>query len=463
MKQWKTLRVRFALWTTGLLLAALVLFGCFIYFIMAYNLRLVIDETLQAVVTQLVVEVEQGGRLPIEDIIEEPQYERLRTQGFSVRVQNVTNASLQVYGTYVPLLEPATAFTEALQPGRFSTIRDPQTNDKIRVYAAQIVTDQGIEGFVQIARNLNDVDRTLRLLFITLLVSGPLLIIIAGVAGYFLAARALQPIAEITETARAISAQDLSARLRLPATEDEVGRLATTFDSMLARLEDAFRRERQFTADASHELRTPLAAMQTIISGTLTKQRTPADYEQALGDLGHEVERLRTLTEGLLQLARGDIRRAIAKAEAIDLALLLHDVVDSLQPLAEEKGLTIINKTPATGLIIYGESDTLIRLFVNLIDNAIKYTETGAITITAAQAAEEVVIKMSDTGIGIAPKDLPHIFERFYQADQSRSKEGAGLGLAIAREVVHAHGGDLTVSSNLGQGSTFTVHLPTAN
>jgi heavy metal sensor kinase len=385
----------------------------------------------------------------------------LRVQGFSIRVQNITGASPQVYGPYVPLLQPVATFTEALQPGRFSTMRDPQTEDKIRIYAVQIITDRGVEGFVQIARNLNDVDRTLRLLFITLLVSGPLLILIAGVAGYFLAARALQPIAEITETARAISAQDLSARLQLPATEDEVGRLATTFDSMLARLEDAFRRERQFTADASHELRTPLAAMQMIISATLTRRRSTDDYEQALGDLGHEVERLRTLTEGLLQLARGDLKRAVTKAEDVDLTLLLKDVIDSLQPLAEEKGLRIIDQTPDADLLIHGDSDTLIRLFVNLVDNAIKYTEAGAITVTAeAKADQQVHVTISDTGMGIAPAHLPQIFERFYRVDQSRSKEGAGLGLAIAREVTQAHGGTLSVTSELGQGTTFTVQLP---
>lgn len=458
----KTLRVRFALWTAGLLLTALVLFGCFVYFIMGYNLRLVIDETLQAVATQLIVEVEQGGRLPIEDIIEEPQYERLRAQGFSIRVQNATGASPQIHGPYVPLLQPATDFTEALQPGRFSTIRDPQTDDKIRIYAVQIVTEKGVEGFVQIARNLNDIDRTLRLLFITLLVSGPLLIVVAGIAGYFLAARALRPIADITRTARAISAQDLSARLHLPATQDEVGRLATTFDSMLARLENAFRRERQFTGDAAHELRTPLAAMQTIIGGTLTRQRTIAEYEQALGDLGHEAERLRTLTDGLLQLARSDMKEAVAQAEEVDLALLLKDVIDSLQPLAEEKGLMILDQTPHEGLLVHGDSDSLIRLFVNLVDNAIKYTNKGSITLAAeAPTTDQVAVTIRDTGVGIAPEHLPHIFNRFYRVEKARSSKGIGLGLAIAQAIAQAHGGSITCESEVGKGTTFTVQLPT--
>ena len=462
MKRLQMLRVRFALWTASLLLAALVLFGLFVYLIMAYNLRIAIDETLQAVGMQLIVEVERGGRLPIEDIIEEPQYTRLREQGFSILVQNSVGRAIQGYGPYLPLLKPATNFTATLQAGRFTTISDPQTADKIRIYAVQIVDADAIGGFVQIARNLNDANRTLSLLFITLLISGPLLIVVAGVSGYFLAARALGPIDAITRTARAISANDLSARLQLPPTEDEVGRLAMTFDSMLARLDEAFQRERQFTADASHELRTPLAAMQTIISSTLTRRRSLTDYEQALGDLRHEVEHMRTLTEGLLQLARSDVKQHTAKADEVELTFLLKDVIDSLQPLAAEKGLTLIDQVPEEGLPLFGDSDALIRLFVNLIDNAIKYTEQGTITITAtAQPDNKMVVNVSDTGIGIAPEHLPHIFHRFYRVDGSRSTEGIGLGLAIALEAAQAHNGTITVASELGKGTTFTVQLAT--
>ncbi len=163
----------------------------------------------------------------------------------------------------------------------------------------------------------------------------------------------------------------------------------------------------------------------------------------------------------MIQLAGGDLKRAATKAEEVDLALLLRDVIDSLQPLAEEKGLPIIDQTPDASLLIAGDSDTLIRLFVNLLDNAIKYTEQGAITVTAgATADEQIYVTISDAGMGIAPAHLPHIFERFYRVDQSRSKEGAGLGLAIAREVAQAHGGTISVTSELGQGTTFTVQLP---
>lgn len=461
MKYWKTLRVRFAVWTAGLLFATLLLFGLLVYLIMAYNLLAVVDETLQAITTQLIDEVDQRGLLPIEDIVEEPQYERLRAQNFSLRVQNLTGASVQSYGPYTTLLRPATNFTNTKVTPAFTTIIDPATQDEIRIYAAPILARDELVGFVQVARNLNDVNRTLQLLFLTLLISAPLLIIVAGASGYFLAARALRPIDEITRTARNISAQDLSARLHLPATEDEVGRLAATFDAMLSRLDHAFRRERQFTADASHELRTPLAAMQTIIDSTLTRRRTVDEYEQALTDLKDEAEQMRKLTAGLLQLARSDATQHATHTEEVDLSLLLQDVTDSLRPLALQKGLPLI-ATIADGLNVLGDSDALIRLFLNLIDNAIKYTAQGYITIAAKAPMPTLVeVVISDTGVGIAPDHIPYIFDRFYRVDEARSTEGIGLGLAIAQEIAQAHGGLIRCTSEPGKGTTFTVQLTT--
>jgi len=230
----------------------------------------------------------------------------------------------------------------------------------------------------------------------------------------------------------------------------------------LARLDDAFRRERQFTADASHELRTPLSAVQTIIGSTLARRRAPAEYEQALIDLSQEAGRMRTLTEGLLDLARHDATRQPAKFERVNLSHLLKDVVDSLRPLAEDKGLKLIDHVPDDGLTLMGESDGLIRLFVNLLDNAIKYTEQGFITISVHPTSDKLLeVTISDTGVGITPEHLPRIFDRFYRVDASRSKDGMGLGLAIVENAARAHGGKVSVESTVGKGTTFIVQLPT--
>ncbi len=464
MTRLKTLRVRFALWTAGLLFAALVLFGLFVYANMSRSLAATVDETLRLVVVQLLAEVDIAGGEPVisENPIEDPEYAQLREQGFSMRLLDLTGQVVQEYGPYRDLPQPQLNFTVPNQPGEFTTLSDPGSQDPVRVYTTPIVVENELVGTLQAAQNLKDVRRTLDLLLITLLIGGPLVVIVAGSGGYFLAARALAPIDKITRTARHISGEDLSARLNLHETDDEVGRLAATFDSMLARLDDAFRRERQFTADASHELRTPLSAMQTIIGSTLARRRAPAEYEQAMIDLSHEAERMRTLTEGLLHLARNEAARQPAKFERVDLSILLKDVVDSLRPSAEDKGLQLIDNVPDDGLTLMGDSDGLIRLFVNLLDNAIKYTEQGFITISANPTSDKLLaVTIRDTGVGITPEHLPHIFDRFYRVDASRSKDGIGLGLAIVENAARAHGGKVSVESKFGEGTTFIVQLPT--
>ena len=292
----------------------------------------------------------------------------------------------------------------------------------------------------------------------TLLLGGALLTVVAAMGGYALAARALRPIDQMTRTARRISAEDLSARLDLPATDDEVGRLAATFDEMLGRLDDSFQRERQFTANASHELRTPLAAMQAILEVVRAQPRTPAEYEAAIDDLAEEADRLRTLVDRLLYLARNDARRSDVR-QPVELAFLLADIVDSLEPLAEQKGVVLSLATPSK-LAMRGDGDSLVRLFVNLLDNAIKYTAQGSVAVSATAEAAWVTVAVSDTGAGIAAEHLPHIFDRFYRVDAARTSRGSGLGLAIAHDIARAHGGDITVASQPGQGTTFTVALP---
>jgi heavy metal sensor kinase len=463
MKHLQTLRVRFALGTAGLLMIALVFFGFLIYVNMAHSLTAVIDEALRPVVIQLMSEIELIGNelIVLENPIEDPEYAQLREQGFSVRVFNLAGQSVYEYGPYQRLPEPTIDLTIAHHPGEFTTINEAETNKRLRVYTSPIVHEQQVEGIIQVAQNIDNIGRTLTMLVTALLIGGPLIVVMAGGFGYFLAARALAPINEMISTARHISAADLSARLHLSPTEDEVGRLADTFNSMLARLEDAFRRQQQFTADASHELRTPLTAMQAIISGTRARTRTALEYEQALLDLNQEVSHMRTLVEGLLQLARNDASQP-NKLDAINLSTLLKDVIESLRPLAEDKHLQLIENISDEALMLAGDSDALIRLFVNLVDNAIKYTSVGTVTIAANRTADDkLVVTITDTGVGIAPEHLPQIFNRFYRVDGARSTEGLGLGLAIALDAAHAHGGDITVESKPGTGTTFTVQLAT--
>jgi len=461
MKRIRTLRVRFALWVGGLLLVALAAFSVYVYFNMAHSLSTAVDDSLRLSATQAIATLNvENGQINFSDSIPEGTTPAdLVERGLTIRVLSPSGEVLQAFGPYRSAPVDARNLSEAVA-GRaaFWTFLDSKVGDNIRIYTVPILDNSHLVGILQVAQSLGNVQDTLDHLLTTLLLVIPLIVGLAGLGGYFLASRALAPIDTMTRTARRISAEDLSERIQLPATNDEVGRLAATFDEMLARLDESFRRERQFMADASHELRTPLAAMQTILSVIRQIRRTPEDYEQALDDLAEEADRLRTLTENLLSLTRSDTRPAVIR-ERVDLSALLHNVSDSLRPLAETKGLTLECTVPE-GFSLIGDSDGLIRLFVNLLDNAIQFTDLGGVTVSAyRQEKDTIQVLVTDTGCGIAPEHLAHIFDRFYRVDKSRASRGTGLGLAIAVGIAHAHGGTIDVSSQVGKETTFSVTL----
>lgn len=462
--QRKTIRVRFALWIAALLLGALLAFGALVYIIMARSLYGAIDDSLQLSVAQAVAAVNiENGRLTLSDSIPETSsLARLRDRGLTIRVLNARGQVLQAAGPYHDLPIDATSIAAAIRgQTTLATRIDSSQDEHIRLISAPIAENNTVIGVMQVAQSADSVDDTLQQLLAALLLSIPLLMGVAMTGGYLLAARALAPIDAMTTMARYISARDLHARLNIPATDDEVGRLAATFDAMLARLDDSFQRERRFTADASHELRTPLAAMQTILGVMRSQRRTPEDYEQALDDLSSETHRLRALVEDLLRLARGNTNQAGTRA-LVDLSTLLNDVTEIVSPLAEAKGVTMTCAVPPN-LVVIGDGDDLIRLALNLCDNAVKYTDHGAIMVSAEAQADSICIEVRDSGVGIAPEHLPHLFDRFYRVDAARAAGGNGLGLAIAQEIARAHGGVITVSSAPDAGATFTVQLPRAS
>lgn len=460
MQRLRRIRVRFALWTAGLILVLLVAFGAIVYYSVAQGLTAAVDEALNLSATQTLAALNvENGVITLADGFPEidNQSAAIIERGLTVRVLDAAGQAVQSFGPARALPAPLDL---AQTDGESVALQSVAATDSgpLRILSTPVLEDGRVVGAVQIAASLAGAEATLGRLLATLLLSGALLTVVAALGGYALAARALSPIDQMTRTARRISAEDLSARLDLPATDDEVGRLAATFDEMLGRLDDSFQRERQFTANASHELRTPLAAMQAILEVVRAQPRTPVEYEAAIDDLAEEADRLRTLVDRLLYLARNDAQRCDMR-QPVELTFLLADIVDSLEPLAEQKGVVLSLTTPSK-LAIRGDADSLVRLFVNLIDNAIKYTAQGAVGVVATAETDWVRVAVSDTGVGIAPEHLPHIFDRFYRADAARTSHGSGLGLAIAHAIARAHGGDISVASQPGQGTTFTVKLP---
>jgi len=296
----------------------------------------------------------------------------------------------------------------------------------------------------------------------TLLLAVPLTLLLSAGGGLFLIRRALQPVDRMTATTRSIEETDLAQRVSVQS-DDELGRLGRTLNSMLSRLEEAFARQRQFTDDASHELRTPLSVIEAEATLALRRERPAEQYREALSTIAEEATSMHRLVDQLLSLARGDaLDREHLQTEILDLGVVVSDVAAALGPLAQEREIALSTQT--TPVRIAGDPVRIRRLVVNLMDNAIRYTEPGGdVTAILDQESDHAVLRVRDTGVGIAPEHLDTVFERFVRLDSSRLRtgdtSGSGLGLAICRQIVSLHGGEIAVDSTLGQGSTFTVRL----
>ena len=279
--------------------------------------------------------------------------------------------------------------------------------------------------------------------------------------GWWLAGRAIRPIDQISAAASRISAGNLTERINIAEADSELGRLAGVLNSTFARLEAAFAQQAQFTADASHDLRTPLAVIITEAQTALARARSAAEYRETLEGCLSTAQQMRRLTESLLELARFDAGQETMKREPFELAQVAKECVELVRPLAQGRGITI--DADLASVECLGDAERISQVVTNLLTNAIQFNrDQGKIRIAVQADPASALLQVTDTGEGIPAEDLPHIFERFYRADKSRSRAQGhnGLGLAICKAIVDAHGGSIEVSSGIGTGSNFTVRLP---
>jgi heavy metal sensor kinase len=342
--------------------------------------------------------------------------------------------------------------------GQFETVT--QNRKPIRVLSAAVPV-----GVIQIGIPIDEFLEMLDDVTWTALIASPLLLIGASIGGYWMSRRALAPVEQIAQTAADIEARNLAKRLPLGGSGDELDHLSATLNGMFARLEDAFRRITQFTADASHELRTPAAIIRTTAEVARRKPRTAAEYEAALDRILAESVRTTVLIEDLMWLARADSEVENTVPEPVPLAELVREACASVDAMACAAGIRL-STHELKECTVMGDQAALRRVLLILLDNAIKYSKPGGSVEVRLDAPSDsrstAILEVRDNGIGIGPDDLPHIFERFYRAskDRSRKVEGVGLGLSIAQSIAHQHGGDLQIESVAGAGTTARLILP---
>jgi heavy metal sensor kinase len=307
------------------------------------------------------------------------------------------------------------------------------------------------------AQELKEIHRTA----LKLVGVGGIILFFGLAGGWWLVGRAIRPIEDISSTAVKISAGDLSQRINVAEAESELGQLASVLNSTFARLEAAFAQQQQFTSDAAHELRTPVSVMLTQTQTALNRERSGAEYRETLEACQRASQRMRKLIESLLELARLDAGQEQMKRMTFDLSQTTRDCVELVRPLATERGVKIHSELPPLKCV--GDAERLAQVITNLLTNAIQYNqEGGEVRVKLESQGDLVVLTVSDTGRGIPAEDLPRVFERFYRGDKSRTvaNGNAGLGLAILKAIVEAHGGTIGVSSRPDVGTTFTVRLP---
>jgi heavy metal sensor kinase len=334
--------------------------------------------------------------------------------------------------------------------------------EQFRVLAAPIVRPSGTEAIV-VASSMESVNSSVRRLEALLIVAGPAALLAAGAGGWWLARRALRPVARMTDEAAEIGMHRLDERIDVPETSDEVARLAETLNAMLDRLEQGVEERRRFTADASHELRSPLAVMAAEIDVALRSPDLQPEAREVLTSAREEVDRMSATVEDLLTLARIDEGRLDLVRAPVDLRSLADSVAGKFATVAERRGIRL--ESGGDEVVVPGDRERLEQVVSNLVDNAMKFSGPGsAVRLQTWRDGGEAGLVVADGGPGIPPDQLPRVFDRFYRVDPARSRNGggSGLGLAICREIVEAHGGRLRATSTLGAGSTFTISLATA-
>jgi two-component system, OmpR family, sensor kinase len=465
----RSIRFRMALWYAVLLAGALVLFGAASYVGLERYLQKSLDESLvkqaRSIGDVLIVNINQSGEDYVNNEITEHYSPEIN--GRFIRVTRADGKQIFISG----LPKDGTFDPARVPPPQLPVLRafshevEMSDGHELLLHALPYESRDGARFLIEVAAPYNQIESVLRGLLLTFSLGLPLIVALAISGGYVLMRRALRPVDEIRQKAAQITSRNLSERLPVVHTGDELERLATDLNRMIGRLEESFQQINRFSADASHELRTPLTVLQgELESIARNSSNLPAEIRDTIGSALEETHRLTKIVENLLAISRLEAGDARKQRERLDFAELARNTADQMRLLAEEKHIHL-DCNGAQAVEVDADPARLKQVVVNLLDNAIKYTpESGRVSISVMKQDGRAVFEIADTGIGISPDDLPHIFDRFYRADKARSRQmgGTGLGLSIVRSICLAHDGQVKVESIEGQGSVFHIQLPLA-
>ncbi len=461
-----SIRLRLTAWYAGLLAGALVLFGFFVYVgleqYLVRNATASLEEQARSIGSELTqLSSKRPGWLAQE--VEE-SYAPEANSNF-IRVSKPDGTILYVSG------EPKDGGFHPSQVPAFKIGVASRLTKRVEIPGGRALfveaiafDDTGSRFLVECGIPYSKISNVLNGLLRMLAVYLPLVVSLAGFGGYWLMRRSLRPVDEITSRAEGITSTNLSERLPVIQTGDEMERLSTSLNRMIARLEEAFQHIHRFSADASHELRTPLTILQLELGEIVQNKTLDPEIADQIGSALEETERLSRIVENLLIISRLDAGEVKMEKALLDLGELARSTAEQMKVLAEEKCLEMSCRIEQSVLVL-GDQSRMKQVVVNLVANAIKYTpEGGEITVAVRLDHGRAILEVADNGVGIPQYVIPHIFERFYRADKARSRDsgGAGLGLAIVKAICSAHGGEVRVFSEEGKGSRFTVVMPLA-
>ncbi|HEY6872334.1 MAG TPA: ATP-binding protein [Geobacteraceae bacterium] len=462
----KSIRFSLTLWYSFTLAIILVLFSSFLYLTIRKQFYQGVDREL----------------FTIAEALASPTLEPFRDSAPSVFDQVLEDfIGPKVAGKFVRLLDSngvVTASSKNLQDVKFppsnAALREARQGKvgyrterlpglyPVRSITFPVLADGKLSRIVQVSSSLGEISDTLHNILVVLGVSIPLAILLFGYGGWFLAGLALKPVDLITRSARKITAENLGHRLEVVNPRDEIGQLAATFNDTLARLENSFKRTRQFSVDVSHELRTPLTILRGETEMGLRLAKEADEFREILQSNLDEIKKMSKIIEDLLFLSKAEEGGLYLDLQEIELREFLQELIQQTTPLGRETGVAL-SFEGASPVHVRGDRVRLRQIFLNLLENGVKYNRPGGkVRMALSSDGGQARVSVTDTGVGISEEDLPYIFDRFYRVDKARNSAsgGSGLGLSLVKSFVAAHGGKIEAVSEVGKGSEFIVCLP---